>query len=68
MGRRYYVIKENGQWKVKLEQGRVLRTFGTNRGAAINHAKDLGKRNNRDVMVNYADGRTGAAYHDYTSK
>jgi ABC-type antimicrobial peptide transport system ATPase subunit len=61
--KRYYVIKENGEWKVKLEKGRVLRTFGTNRKRAIKHAKKLGRRNNRPVMVNYADGATGAEYY-----
>jgi hypothetical protein len=70
--RRYYVIKENKstgggrEWKVKLENGRVISTHGQNRGAAISKAKRLGARNNRPVMVNYADGRTGAAYYDET--
>jgi len=68
--RRYYVIKERKstgsgrEWKVKLEQGPVISTHGQNRGAAISKAKRLGRRNNRPVMVNYKDGRTGAAYFD----
>jgi hypothetical protein len=70
--RRYYVIKEGRsdgpgrEWKVKLEQGPVLSTHGQRRRAAINKAKRLGRRNNRPVMVNYADGRTGAVYFDET--
>jgi len=70
--RRYYVIYEakssgtGSEWKVKLEQGPVLSTHGSNRRAAINNAKKLGRRNNRPVMVNYKDGRTGAQYIDET--
>jgi hypothetical protein len=70
--RRYYVIyeeKSNGrgsEWKVKLEQGPVLSTHGSNRRAAINNAKKLGRRNNRPVMINYKDGRTGNRYIDET--
>jgi len=70
--RRYYVIYEersNGsgsEWKVKLEKGPVLSTHGSDRRAAINEAKRLGKSNNRPVMVNYKDGRTGAQYFDET--
>jgi len=62
--KRYYVIKEDGQWKVKLEKGRNLRVFDT-KPPAVEHAKKLGKRNNRPVMVNYANGATGQAYYDY---
>lgn len=46
-----------------LEQGRNLKTFGSDRSGAIKYAKKLGRRNKRPVMVNYKDGRTGAAYH-----
>jgi hypothetical protein len=66
----YYVIKEqrsNGdgqEWKVKLEDGPVLSTHGSDRRRAIREAKRLGKNNSRSVMVNYADGRTGAAFYD----
>jgi hypothetical protein len=66
--RRYYVIHEErsgssgSEWKVKLEKGAVVSTHGTDRRAAINEAKRLGRNNNRPVMVNYKDGRTGAAY------
>jgi len=67
MGRRYYVVYEGDQWKVMLEEGRTLRTFDTKR-PAVEHAKGLGKRNNRAVMVNYKDGRTGQQYYDYADK
>jgi hypothetical protein len=67
--RRYYVIKEESssgsgmEWKVKLEEGPVLSTHGSSRSKAIKEAKRLGRKNRRPVMVNYADGATGAAYH-----
>jgi hypothetical protein len=67
--RNYYVIKEarsggaGREWKVKLERGPVLSTHGQDRPEAIAEAKRLGASNGRGVMVNYADGRTGAAYH-----
>jgi len=64
--KRYYVIYEDDRWKVKLEKGRVLRTFDTKR-PAVEHAKGLGKRNDRPVMVNYKSGATGQAYYDYES-
>jgi len=61
--RRYYVIHEDGQWKVKLEKGPVLSVHGpAGRRAAIREAKRLGQNQNRPVMVNYKDGRTGAQY------
>ncbi len=67
--RRYYVIKEESSsssemvWKVKLEEGPVLSTHGSDRAAAIREAKRLGAKNRRPAMVNYADGRTGAQYY-----
>jgi len=64
--RRYYVIHENGEWKVKLQNGPVLSTHGSDRRGAINEAKRLGSNQNRPVMVNYKDGRTGAVYFDET--
>jgi hypothetical protein len=64
--RRYYVIKEGGRWKVKLENGPVISTHGSNRREAIDEAKRLGARYDRPVMVNYADGRTGNIYYDET--
>jgi hypothetical protein len=61
--RRYYVIYEDDQWKVKLERGSVIRTFGSSRNKAVRYAKKLGRRNNRPVMVNYKSGATGATYY-----
>ena len=60
--RRYYVIHENGRWKVMLEKGRNLSTHRSRR-AAIKEAKRLGRNQRRPVMVNYKDGRTGAVYY-----
>jgi hypothetical protein len=57
MARDYYVIKESGQWKVKLERGRVVSTHQTQR-AAKRKAEQLGRRNNRGVTVNAAEGYT----------
>jgi hypothetical protein len=66
--RRYYVVYEEGKgWVVMLEQGRNLRVFDTKQ-PAVEHAKKLGKNNNRPVMVNYQDGRTGQQYYDYADK
>lgn len=61
--KRYYVIHEDDEWKIKLEKGRVIETFGSNRRRAINRAKQLGRNNNRPVMVNFKDGATGAEYY-----
>jgi len=60
--RRYYVIHENGRWKVMLEKGRNLSKHNSRR-AAIKEAKRLGRNQGRPVMVNYKDGRTGAVYY-----
>jgi hypothetical protein len=67
MGRRYYVVKEGGRWVVMLENGPNLETFDTKQ-PAVKRAKELGRRNNRAVMVNFADGRTGQQYYDYADK
>jgi len=60
--RRYYVIHENGRWKVMLEKGPDLSKHNSRR-AAIKEAKRLGRNQRRPVMVNYKDGRTGAVYY-----
>jgi len=65
--RRYYVVYEGDQWKVMLEEGPTLSTHATKQ-PTVERAKQLGKNNNRPVMVNYADGRTGQAYYDYAEK
>ena len=57
MSRNYYVIKEGGQWKVKLERGRVISTHRSQK-AAKREAKRLGRNNDRGVTVNAADGYT----------
>jgi len=64
--RRYYVIHEGDEWKVMLQNGPVLSTHGSDRRGAIDEAKRLGSNQNRPVMVNYKDGRTGAQYIDET--
>lgn len=64
--RRYYVINENDEWKVKLEEGRVLRNLGSDEYSyqrAISTAKELGRENRRPVMVNYKRGATGSDYY-----
>lgn len=68
MGRRYYVVYEKGKgWVVMLENGPNLRVFETKK-PAVEHAKKLGERNNRSVMVNYKNGATGQQYFDYKGK
>jgi len=57
MSRNYYVIKEGGQWKVKLERGRVISTHRSQK-AAKREAKRLGRNNDRGVTVNAAEGYT----------
>jgi len=57
MARDYYVIKEDGQWKVKLEAGRVVSVHRTQK-AAKREAKRLARNNNRGVTVNAAAGYT----------
>ncbi len=59
--RRYYVVWEAEKgWLVMLEEGPNLEVFGTDRQGAINRAKEMGRRNNRGVWVNYKSGATGA--------
>jgi len=60
MSRSYYVIREGGEWKVKLERGRVVSRHRTQK-AAKREAKRLGRRYNRGVTVNAAEGYT--RYH-----
>jgi len=57
MTRDYYVIKEGGQWKVKLEAGRVISTHRSQKAAKRN-AKRLARKYNRGVTVNAAKGYT----------
>jgi len=61
--KRYYVIFEDGEWKVKLEKGRVVSTHGSDYKGAIDRAQELGYKNRRPVMVNYKSGATGADYY-----
>jgi len=65
MSRRYYVVYEGEQWVVMLEEGRNIQTFDAKRPAVM-RAKELGRRNDRDVMVNYKDGRTGQQFYSYS--
>jgi len=64
--RRYYVVHQDGEWKVRLESGPVIEALGSDRNGAISRARELGRRNGRSVMVNYKDGRLGAAYFEET--
>jgi hypothetical protein len=57
MARDYYVIKENGSWKVKLEKGAVISTH-RKQSAAKRKAEKLGRKNDRGVTVNAAEGYT----------
>jgi hypothetical protein len=56
--RNYYVIYEDDQWKVKLEQGRVVSSNHRTQNGAKRQAIKLAKRNNRGLTVNAKDGYT----------
>lgn len=56
--RSYYVIFEDEQWKVKLENGPVISANHRTQDGAINEARQLGRRNNRSVVVNAKKGFT----------
>jgi len=60
VSRNYYVIREDGEWKVKLERGRVVSRHRKQK-AAKREAKRLARRYNRGVTVNAAQGYT--RYH-----
>jgi len=54
----YYVIHENGEWKVKLGGGRVVSAGHRTQSGAKRKAETLGKNNNRGVVVNAKAGYT----------
>jgi len=58
MGRNYYVIYEDGQWKVKLEKGAVVSANHRTMKGAKRKAMQLARRNNRGVTVNAKGGYT----------
>jgi len=58
MARNYYVIWEDEEWKVKLEQGRVVSANHRSQSGAKREAIRLAKRNNRGITVNAKDGFT----------
>jgi hypothetical protein len=58
MTRNYYVIYEGSEWKVKLEQGRVVSANHRKQKAALRKAKRLARKNNRGVVVNAKAGYT----------
>ena len=56
--RAYYVIWEDEQWKVKLEQGPVVSAGHRKQSGAIRKARQLGRKNNRRVVINAKEGYT----------
>jgi hypothetical protein len=58
MARNYYVIYEDDQWKVKLEQGSVVSANHRSQSGAKREAIRLAKRNNRGITVNAKGGYT----------
>jgi len=58
MARNYYVIWEDEEWKVKLEQGRVVSANHRSQSGAKREAIRLAKRNNRGLTVNAKEGFT----------
>jgi len=58
VGRNYYVIHENDEWKVKLEEGAVVSANHRTMKGAKRTAERLARRNNRGVTVNAKAGYT----------
>jgi hypothetical protein len=58
MSRNYYVIYEDDQWKVKLENGPVVSANHRKQSAAKRKAEKLARKNNRGVTVNAKAGYT----------
>jgi len=56
--RSYYVVKDEGEWGVKLEQGRYVERGSGSFQRAKRKAIRLGLRNGRGVVINDADGFT----------
>ena len=56
--RNYYVIYEDDQWKVKLEQGAVVSAGHRTQKGAKREAERLARKNNRGITVNAKDGYT----------
>jgi hypothetical protein len=59
--RNYYVIWEDSEWKVKLEQGAVVSANHRTQKGAKRKAKQLARRNDRGITVNAKAGYT--RYH-----
>jgi hypothetical protein len=58
MTRNYYVIYEDGEWKVKLEKGRIVSAGHRKQKAAKRKAEKLARKNDRGVTVNAKEGYT----------
>jgi len=66
MSRNYYVVKKDGQWKVKLESGPYLSTHRSQK-AAKREALRLARNNNRGGCIPHERYRLGgqrAGRHD----
>lgn len=57
--RAYYVVySDRHGWHVKLENGRAVDTSPRKQSTAIKRAKELGRKNDRRVVVNTRTGYT----------
>jgi len=56
--RSYYVVQDEGNWGVKLEQGRYVERNSGSFKRAKREAIRLALRNSRGVVINDADGFT----------
>jgi len=56
--RSYYVVKNDGNWGVKLEQGRYIERKSGSFDKAKRKAIRLALKNGRGVVINDADGFT----------
>jgi hypothetical protein len=70
---KYYVVFEDGMWKVQISEpyssgsgNTVLRTF-KRKQPAVKYGKKVARNQNRRLVVNYKDGRTGQQRYDYRS-
>jgi hypothetical protein len=68
---KYYVVFEGDRWKVQISEpyssgsgNTVLRTFGRKR-PVVKYGKKVARNQNRRLVVNYNDGRTGQQRYDY---
>jgi len=61
----YVVYEDNGGWTVMEAEGANFKKFGHRYHDAIRFGKRKALKQEKDLMVNYKDGRTGRYYYKY---